>query len=263
MACGKTGQPTSHRLTSTTTADQFQAVSGWMLAPGLDSVKMVIKRKSVQVGGVAPTFSVKPAIQVATVRPDNAGDWAVIAGFGPWTGAGEVNTGLMNVAGTTGGQMFVRFGVAYALGGTAPTTGQADVEVQLSFVACGTLVGSMTQDLQAFNTTTNSTVAITGWVSTIEAEKVIASFVLSGVINNFRCQLAVRYATTNIQTPGAWSSLEGSTYRDSNGETTTAALTVNGAAEMFVQFGVSFSQSTAGQAPGQATVTTSIAVRRA
>ncbi len=263
MGCGKTGQPTTRRVRTTVTAEQFEPVTDWMPATGLSDVKMVLKRKSVQLGGTAPTFNVKPAIQVALVRPDDPGDWAAISGAGPYTGAGESNTTVLSVAATTAGKMFVRFGFSYYLGGTAPTDGQADVEVQVSYLSCGSIVGTMTQELQAFNTTTDSYVAVTGWIPAIDVSKVNAAFVIAGLSGNFQCQLAVRTAATSIQAPSTWSKLEGASYRTSNGETTTSELTVTAGSDMFVQFGVAFCQSTAGAAPGQATVSTAVAVRRA
>jgi hypothetical protein len=262
MACGKTGRPTTKRLKTSTTTEQFEPFTDWMPGVGLDTVKMVIKRKSVQLAGTAPTYNVKPAIQVALVRPDNPDDWVVITGVGPYGGPGESNTGEMSVAATTAGKFFVRLGVSYYLGGTAPTNGQADVEVQVSYVSCGSIVGSMSQDLQAFNTTTDSHVAITGWIPAIDADKVVAAFVISNLVNNFRCLLAYRKATTSIQVPSVWASLEGSTYRTGNNETTTGEITLAVGAEMFVQFGLAFSQGTAGQAPGEASVSTSVAVRK-
>jgi hypothetical protein len=240
----------------------FEPFTDWMPAIGLDAAKMVIKRKSVAVTGTAPTFNVKPAIQVAVVRPDNPDDWAAISGQSAYTGAGESNTGVMTISGTTGGKMFVRFGVSYYLGGTAPTSGQADVEVVLSYKQCGEIVGSMTQDLQAFNTTTNSFVAVTGWVPAIDADKVVAAFVITALVNNFRCQLAYRTASTSTQSPSAWALLEGASYRTTDGETSTGEISLSITSEMYVQFGVAFSQSSAGAAPGQAAVSTAVAVRR-
>lgn len=262
MGCGKTGQPTTKRLRTTVTTGQFEPYTDWIPGVGLDEVKMVIKRKSVQLAGTAPTFNVKPAIQVALVRPDNPDDWALIGNPSPFVGAGENNTGVLDVSATTAGKFFVRFGVQYYLGGTAPTDGQADVEVQVSYASCGSIVGTMTQELQAFNTTTDSYVAVTGWVPAIDADKAVAAFVISDIANNFRTLLAYRKAATSIQSPSGWTSLEGSTYRNGNGETTTGEVTLSAGTDMFVQFGVAFSQSSAGAAPGRATVSTSVAVRR-
>lgn len=263
MGCARTGQPTTKRLRTTQTTGQFDAFTDWIPAVGLDKVKMVIKRKSVQTAGTAPSFNVKPAIQVALVRPDNPDSWAVIGNPNPFTGAGEDNTTVLDVSATTAGKFFVRFGVQYYLGGTAPTDGQADVEVQVSYVSCGSIVGTMTQQLQAFNTTTDSFVAITGWVPAMDADKAVAAFIVSDVANYFRTQLVYRRAATSIQAPSSWASLEGNNYHNTNDETTTGEVSLSAGSDMFVQFGVAFSQSTAGSAPGQATVSTSVAVRRA
>lgn len=102
-----------------------------------------------------------------------------------------------------------------------------------------------------------------GWIPAIDVDKVNAAFVSSGISGDFRCQLAYRLAATNIQTPGTWNKLEGSTYRTTNGESTTTELTVPAGSDMFVQFGVAYGQVTASSSPpGQATVSTAVAVRR-
>lgn len=264
MSCAKINRGVTKRLkTSSTSDEQFEPFTDWIPAIGVDNVQLVIKRKSVQLEGTAPTWNVQPAIQVALVRPDNPDAWAVFTGTGsPYVGAGESQTDVQSIAGTTGGKMFVRFGVNYYLGGTSPTYGEADVEVVTAYTQCGHLVGAMTQELQVFNTTTDSYVAITGWLPAIEAQKVVAAFVISGLLGNFRCQLAYRTAIASIQVPSSWALLEGAVYRTANGETTTGEITLSITSKMYVQFGIAFSQSTAGSAPGQATVSTSVAVRR-
>ena len=262
MACGKTNKGITKHLVTTALVEAFKPFGEWEPAPGLDKYKMVIKRKSVQLAGTAPTFNIKPALQVALVRTDNPSDWAVIAGLGPYVGVGESNTEVIDVSSLTAGRFFVRPGISYYLGGTAPTHGQADVEVQVSSVQCGSIIATMTQDLQAFNTITDAFAVCSGWVPAIDADKVLAAFVISGLLNNFRCQLAYRTATTSIQSPSAWALLEGAAYRTANGETTTGEIVLSIGGQMFVQFGIAYSQSTAGAAPGQATVSTTVAVRR-
>lgn len=261
MACGKTNKPISKRVRATNIAPQFEPFSAWMLAPGTDTAKMVVKRKSVQLAGTAPTLSFQPAMQLAEVRTDDPGTWAVIAGTATYSGTGESNTGLLSIGASLAGSLWVRFGWCYTLGGTAPTDGQADVEVQTSVASCGRVVGSVTQQLSSFNTTTNTIATITGWIPTVEAQKVVAAFVVSDLTGNFRCRLAVRFAATSIEVPGVWNLLE-SAYRTANGGDTTPELTVSGDDQMFCQFGVAHSQSTAGSPPGQATVSTTVAVRR-
>lgn len=263
MSCGRTGQPITKRLQTSVTAVRFEPFTDWMPATGMDKVKMVIKRKSVQVSGTAPTMNFKQAMQIALVRPDDPDDWAIIGQANVLVGPGEDNTGVLDISGATAGKMFVRFGIQYFLGGTAPTNGEADVEVQISTVSCGAIIGSMTQELQAFNTTTDSFVAITGWIPAVDAEKAVAAFVISDLANNFRCLLVYRTAETNIQMPGAWISLQGTNYWNQDGETTTGEVTLTVGSKMFVQFGIAFSQSAAGAAPGRASVSTSVAVRRA
>jgi hypothetical protein len=262
MGCAKTGKNVTKRLSTLTTEPIFEPFSDWMPAIGVDNVKMVIKRRAVSLTGTAPVFNVKPAIQVALVRTDYPDAWANIGALGPYTGAGEDCTSTQDISDSTGGKFFVRFGVSYYLSGTSPLTGQADVDVTVSYTQCGSVVASMTQELQAFNTTSDSFKAITGWISALDADAVVAAFVASNVANNFRWKLFYRTATTSIQTPGAWNSLEAS-YRSTNQEDTTGEVSLSIGAAMYVQFGVGFSQSTAGSAPGQITLSSAVAVRRA
>ncbi len=261
MACSKTPPPRTKRVRTSTTARQFEVFGDWMAAVGLDNVKMVIKRKSVQLTGGAPTMTFEPTIQTAQNRPDDPGAWAVISGASSYTGAGENNTGVLTVAAATAGKAWVRFGAAYTLGGTTPTDGQADIEVHVSVLSCGNSVGTRSQELQAFNTTTDSFAVVTGWVPAVDVDKVVAFFVITNLLGNFRCQLAYRTAATSIEAPGAWNLAE-QAYRNANGETTTGEIALSLGSEMFVQFGVAYSQSSAGAAPGQASVTTSVSVRR-
>ena len=260
MACGKMGRSVTKRLSTLTSTEIFEPYTDWMLGIGVDSVQMVLKRKNLQTSGGA-AFNVKPAIQTAEVRPDNPDAFQDIANGGTYTGAGEDNTTVMTVSSYTGVHLWVRFGVTYYLsGGTPPVSGQADVELQCAWTSCGSLVGTMSQELQAYNTTTNSFVAITGWVPAVDADKVFAVFSIAGLSGSFNCQLAYRAAATSIQSPGSWNLLGSA--KTSNGETATAEIALTLGSYMFVQFGLAFNQSTANQVTGQATVATAVAVRK-
>ena len=261
MACGRTDGPVSFRVNITNTVAVYFPVTAWIPATGVDKIKLVIKRKSVQLNGVSPTFNVKVAAQVCPVRTDNPDSWQEIAGYGPYTGADESCTGEIDVSSLTEDQLFVRFGVSCYLGGTTPVNGQADLEVQVSYVSCGGIVGSFTQELRAYNTTSDAYVAVTGWIPAIDAAKVIAAIVLTGIAGNFQCKLVYRTAATRIQYPGSWTSLE-AVYHTAN-ESNTALQNLSITDVMFVQFGLAFSQSSAGSAPGQATASVVTAVRRA
>ena len=93
-----------------------------------------------------------------------------------------------------------------------------------------------------------------------DADKVVAAFAISDIANNFNCQLAYRTAATSIQITSAWSLI--GTVKTANGEPQPAEIALSLGNQMFVQFGLAFNQSTAGAAPGQATVSTAVAVRK-
>lgn len=259
--CGKTDSPTTIRIHVSNLVEQFAAVSGFQPAVGLDTIRIVVKRKSFTSAGTTPVLTIKPAYRLAAIRPDNPGAWIVIPGQSGWNGAGEGFADI-DVSALTSGQAGIQFGISYMLSGGAPTDAQADVEVTISYLSCGKSVGTRTQELNTFNTTTNTNVAITGWLPALGVDAVVAFFIISGLANNLRLQLCYRTAATSIQAAGAWNLLEGANYRTGDGETSTTELAMSLSAVMFVQFGIAYSQSTAVAAPGTASVTTTVWTRR-
>ena len=258
--CTNTSQPKTLRLHATNTTEQFEAFTGFLAAVGLDAARFTLKRKSVSTAGTAPTLTFKIAYRIAQNRADNPGAWNVIAGFST-TGAGEDLIDV-NCASITAGQAFIQWGVSYTLGGTAPTDGQADVELTITTQTCGASAGTRSEDLTSFNTTTNTFVAISGWLPTLGVQAVVTFFTICGIAGNLRLQLCYRTATTSTQSAGAWTLLEGTNYRSTDGETTTGEIALSLSTVMWVQFGIAYSQSSAGSAPGKASVTTSCWTRR-
>jgi hypothetical protein len=259
--CAQTLPTFKARVHATNIIEQFLETGGFQPGVGLDKIRIVVKRKSVSTAGTAPTFTFKPAYRLALVRPDNPGSWSAIAGQSGWTGSGEGFADI-DVSSLTTGQAGIQFGISYQLSGTSPTDGQADLEVTISYISCGTNVGTVTQELNTFNTTTNTNVAITGWLPTLGVDYVVAFFMIAGLANNLRLQLCYRTATTSFQAAGAWTLLEGASYRTADGETSTTQLSMSLTTVMWVQFGIAYSQSSAGAAPGTATVTTTTWVRK-
>ncbi len=266
MPCGSMLRPVTRRLVVFATAEQFEPFTDWLPAVGMDKVRLTIKRKNVQTaGGGSPTpvaLNLKPAMQVALARPDNAGNYSLISGLGPYVGAGESNTAEQDISAATAGQMFVRFGVAAYLSGSNPVSGQADVEVQVAPVSCGRAIASVTGEYLVYNTTSDSIVSLTEWIPAVDVEKVAAVFIVSDIANAFECTLVYRTAETNIHNPGSWQAFAGLNPVSSVGETGTGELALSAGSKMFVQVGLAYRQSSAGSAPGRATLTTIIAVRR-
>ena len=60
MACGTTSPPVTKLLHTSTTVEQFEPFSSWQPAVGLDKVKMVVKRRSVNLAGTSPVLTLKP-----------------------------------------------------------------------------------------------------------------------------------------------------------------------------------------------------------
>lgn len=259
--CSDTSSPVTKRMQASNPVEQFVPFTNFRPAVGLDAVRAKITRKSVTTAGSAPTLTFKLAYRIAEIRPDNPGSWQTIAGFSV-TGAGEDMVDV-NCASITAGNQWVQWGISMTLGGTTPIDGQADVELVISSQTCGSSAGTRSQELNTFNTQTNTFVAITGWLPTLGVDKVVAFFIISGLANSLRLQLAYRKATTSTQSPGAWALLEGAAYRTGDGETSTGEIGSLGlTTSMYVQFGIAYSQVTAANTPGTASVTTTVWTRR-
>jgi len=260
MPCGVLTSPiTKHLATNFSGADslRFEAFTEWFPAMGMDYVKAILKLKS-----LTQQFQCQLAVQTAAVRTSAPDSWTTLDQM---TSSDRCTT-MVDVTSTLTGKMYVRFGIAYNCS-SGTTNSQADVTLQLSFDACGSIVGSVT--LQALAPDTSSYfVAVTGWIPAIDAAKVRAAILASGAINNFECRLTYRTAQITpemITDNWATATLEGS-YHSGSGEWNTGEITLPTGAvsgriddKMWIQFGLQFKVSSG--TAGQATVSVVTAVR--
>ena len=120
----------------------YEPFTTWYLCTGVDEVRGLIKAYA-----ATSNFKYKLAYQVALCRTDKPEDWAVLEAGAYHADDGEYCSGDVSVATATAAAFFIRFGVAYQF--TSGTTAEADVEISVSFDACGTLLGTTTVTLQS------------------------------------------------------------------------------------------------------------------
>ena len=152
------------------------------------------------------------------------------------------------------GYFYVRFGVGYDLS-EGSTLARADVELLVSFNACGKIAGAINQQLVAMSTTV-SYMAVTPFLPTIVAAKVRAAIAAASLTGDFQWRLAYRTAATNVQNPNAWSTTF-DTYHTA-GELNTGDLTPTISGKMWIQFGIQYNLSSS--TPGQASISGAVAV---
>jgi hypothetical protein len=246
-SCANTSAPAQRSLTAIDGVVQHEWLTGWMLLPGMSVIDAVLKNK-----GVVGNFQSQLVMQLAAVRTDNPNGPTLLAtarsGGGEWAELG------VDIATGNSGYMYVRFGVAYGLS-TGQTPARADVELQISYNACGKIAGAINQQLFA-STTTDGYVAITPFVPSISAPKVRAAVSVTSLTGDFRWRMAYRTAATNTQNADAWTTTFGAW--QTAGEVNTTDLTPNLAGKMWVQIGIQFALS--GGTPGQASISASVAI---
>ncbi len=260
MSCVRVLPPVQKHLVTTSTTDVYEWFTEWMPAIGLDESTIVMK-----IAELTGNFRATPCVQTAMVRTDKPNAPVVLTG-GPITSS--VGTffgtttfpGGVTIASTTAGQTFVRFGVMYDLS-SAPSTGQADVTLQVTVKQCGRLLAPWSGHVVA--TTTNKVFQpITPWLAGLGAVEVEGTFVLNGLAN-IDLRLTYRTADTSPEDPNAWNATGvGTTYtgttdiEDNDGE---QSLTVSGA--MWVQVGFWYTLTSGGTPFGQADVNILLGIR--
>lgn len=254
MGCGKATKLVQLHLSTDTTTSNYQEFTAWMPAIGIDSVKVPLK-----VSGSSGNFRVQLAIQTADVRTDKPNAWARAAASDDYQqGDGEKATGLVSVSSATAGKAFVRFGLQYNLS-AGSTLGYADVASQVTFNACGEVVGTASKRLQTPDSTNTQYEPYTDWIPAVQADKVSAAIVATGFAGNFSDRLAYQTADTSVESPNAWTNLEAG-FNSTSGSRNTGELTLTLGTATWVRFGIA-SVLTSGT-NGAADVSAMISVRR-
>lgn len=261
MPCGAVTALVSRHLATTLSgvnSPRYEAYTDWIPVMGLDKIKALLRLQ-----GLTNQFQCQLAYQTAAVRTDQPDAWSTLDQMTTV----DRCTGVIDITSATAGKFYIRFGIAYNLS-SGSTNSQADVSLQVSYDACGAIVGSTTLQLLAPDTS-NYYMAVTGWIRAIDAAKVRAAILASGVVGNFQCRLTYRTAQIDPATVSDnWGTVNiESSPHAGNGEFNTGELTLpTGPGQtgriddkMWIQFGIQYSCSSG--TAGQATVSVATAVR--
>lgn len=225
--CEKTFAGQAVRLVSySKTENTFQPTTAWMPVSGAaDDIAFILFMQSVQ-----GTFEASPAVQLASVRPDEPDLPIAIP-----TGSYQNTNGYHFLSESEGAlslktKMFWRFGVMF--NGGADGFGQADVALQTSFDTRGRMLGRGSIQYQPTNDSTGATSVsmypISDWSSVVGAGSVKAGFVISSSMNSaLKYGLYVRYANDR-NAPGQWQAVGTTTTAptgNSNSQTGEVGLT--------------------------------------
>ena len=240
------------RLDCSTTSLTYVWFTNFFPCIGVDKAKAVLKNRA-----VSGNFQSQLCVQYASVRTDMPDAPSAVGS--PLVGAGESCTGVVDIATDTASKLYMRVGVAHSLS-SGSSLGGADVTLDLSYVACGRIVSTVSREYLAYSTTSVSQ-AISGWLPALEVEEIKVGVVVSGLTGNAQWRICWRIATTSTEAPGAWTTTE--SFRNTNNtEVNTGEITISAASDMYIQIGAEVSLSS-GSTPAQVTLVTALAVRRA
>jgi hypothetical protein len=249
---------TSHVSTSSTSTWTFLPTSEWMLATGLDAFKAVVTMRS------STNLVAHAAYQTAATRTDSPDDWTT--GFASdVTAEGAYCTGDEDITSATEADFYVRFGVAYKVA-AGQSFGEGDLAMQTSFDLCGRLVGAKTFEVNITTTNTYDR-PITEWMPAQHVNAVKYALLATGVEtsgggSNLYAAVIVQTATTSIEVPGAWATLDGAginAANATNAEGCTGELIPALTSVMWVRFGVRTYINSGSKGIG--TISAAIAVR--
>lgn len=151
--------PVQHRLSPLATGVSYMWFTGFFPCIGVDKVKVTWKNRA-----VVGNFQSQPCLQYAPVRVDKPNAPTAVGTL--LVGAGESCTGEVDISADTVGQLYMRVGIAYSLS-SGSTQGGADVSMDVHYVSCGRVIGTVTRDYLAYNT--GSVVnSISGFLSALE-----------------------------------------------------------------------------------------------
>lgn len=253
MSCSKLTKEVSKTLTNSSVTLTEEYFTDWMPAIGVDSLWVTQKVTNMSV--VALNY--QPIIQTARVRTNKPGNSSSFDSSR--TTAVESCTGPEDVHTTTEGQMYFRLGVQYKA--SAAGLAKADLAYQAVYTQCGKVADSWSGHLEA-SSTDERFQAISAWMPSSEAEKVMVALIISSLTGNIQFMLTWRTATTSTEAPGAWitSPNAEAAWHTANEETTTAQIATSITTDMWVQFGLRYKLSSG--TFGQADVATATCVRR-
>lgn len=252
MGCGFLSSSEFVHLVATATGNgglKIESMTPWVPCVGLDNIRALLLLRA-----LSGNFQCRLAIQTAEVRTDKPNAWVLLDQM---TTADRCS-GTLDISANTAGNMYVRFGVAYNLS-SGTDYGAAEVQLLVSYSACGTIYGSTT--LQLLSPDTNTYYApLWDWIPIEEVPKFRFGVIQSGTDNGFKAEITYRTAT--IEPEGvtvAWGTVVLDAFVTGDDERCTGDLTLptastgSVAGKMWVQPGIGYSSS-GGGANGTVTV---------
>lgn len=240
MSGGSSSPYKDQHLITVSTVNQFAPCTDFMATIGLDLIRAVYNVRQ-----LTGTFQYQLAYQTAVARTDNPDAWVLIDSLR--NGTTPLCTGDLSLS--LGGKWYIRFGLMYNEL-TAPGLSQAYCGLQLTWNACGQVVGGGTYQLAAPDTGPYYQ-TVSGWMPACMAAKQRAAFIASQTGANFRYKLAFQTAV-DVNTPNAWATVDAD--HNGDGELATSDLTTtNIATVQWVRFAIQY-WSTAGASQGNVTI---------
>ena len=255
MPCGNALPPAGAHLNALSTTTAYEWLTDWLAAIGLDVAKIAFKARN-----ISGNIQMQPCLQVALVRTDKPGSATTLGS--PVTANGETCTGELTVSGQTGGQMYVRFGVAYSLT-SGSALGQADYAMAVQTKQCGQVSGSWSGHVDCVSATDEKIYAISGWLPSLLVDKIEVAGIIGSHAGNAQMMVCYRTATTSTEAPSAWSTspdLEAA-WHTADGEFNSGELALSITTVQWVQIGLRVKNSS-GSALGQMDVSTTTCVRK-
>lgn len=137
MSCSRELPPWDLSLTITSATTGYIWENMWNPTMGVTTVDFMADVRNVSaVGGAGPGISLKPALQLAAVRPDRPAAGAILA-----AGSAITTNGTTHYQETlsAGAYFFWRRGFSFKLTGIGATFGAAEVKLYTCFRACGSV----------------------------------------------------------------------------------------------------------------------------
>jgi hypothetical protein len=250
VTCTQTPAAVQKRCSSDIATLQYEWFTPFLPVIGVDDIDADMK-----VRAMLNTLHWQLAAQYCTIRTDKPSDPVLLDSL-QTTGAGERCVNGVQLAGAN--EMFFRIGMAYK-SSTGGTLAAADIWQQIAYNACGSIIATGSQRLEATSTDTRF-IEITDFIPRKSAAKVKIVFVASGFNGaNFRFQAAQQKVATSREVPGAWALLQGANYYTAAGEYNTGEIALSYSGDWESRFGIGYNLSSGSF--GQADLAWAVAVR--
>lgn len=262
MTCSKSIPSASVTLQTYSTTAQFVPTSRWMPVTGLSTLDFAMR-----ISNLAGSIEVKPAVQMAEVRPDSPNAATAITA-GAYQAADGIDHFQETVTGST--KLLYRVGVMHKLS-TGSSLGSAEIVLDAAQQLCGQTLRQTAVPVNPgqISGTDINYAELSGWLPAVGLDKIKAAFmVVDNESDYLEYQLVIRSAVDRRQ-PNAWQTAEASWTNPSstNTERNTAELSVPAGASItsnqFFQLGVAFRKKSGAGGNPRASILATPAVKYA